>query len=246
VPPALAPRLWWGHLLALVLVVAAAMLGFWQVDAWQARRDAEAKDLTRVEPVPITEVMGPDDPFPGDRVGQPVTASGTWLSEGTVFVSGRERDGAAGYWMVTPLGLADGAALPIVLGWVAEPGAAPATPVGEAEIVGWLQPSEGSGVTDDDPTDDVLPQLRTADLVQLVDEDLYGAYAVARDGVAGLPAADLAQLPEASRFTALRNLLYGVEWWVFGGFALFVWWRWVRDSVRSADEDVEAVDTVAT
>ena len=40
---------------------------------------------------------------------------------------------------------------------------------------------------------------------------------VARDGVVGLPAADLDQLPEAGRFTALRNLLYGVEWWVFGG-----------------------------
>ena len=31
------------------------------------------------------------------------------------------------------------------------------------------------------------------------------------------------------RFTALRNLLYAVEWWVFGAFAAFIWWRWVRD-----------------
>ena len=30
------------------------------------------------------------------------------------------------------------------------------------------------------PTDDVLPQVRTADLIQHVDQDLYGAYAVAR------------------------------------------------------------------
>ena len=236
-PPALAPRLWWGHLLALVLVAAAAMLGFWQLEAWQERRDAEARDLTQAEPVPLTEVLGPDDPFPGRHVGQPVTLSGTWLADGTVFVSGRERDGAEGYWMVTPLGLADGAAIPVVLGWVAAPGTAPATPIGEAKVVGWLQPSEGRGVVDEDPSDDVLPQLRTADLVQLVDQDLYGAYAVARIGIAGLPAADLAQLPEAGRFTALRNLLYGVEWWVFGGFAVFIWWRWVRDATHVPEDD---------
>ena len=238
VPPALAPRLWWGHALAVVLVAAAAVLGVWQVEAWQARRDAEARDLTQVEPVPLVEVLGPDDPFPGDRVGQPVTVGGTWLADATVFISGREREGVDGYWMVTPLALDADAAIPVVLGWVADPESAPATPRGDAELVGWLQPPEGTGAVDDDPTDDVLPQLRAADLVQLVDRDLYGAYAVARDGVAGLPAADLAQLPEAGRFTALRNLLYGVEWWVFGGFALFVWWRWVRDSTRPPEEDV--------
>jgi cytochrome oxidase assembly protein ShyY1 len=241
VPPALAPRLWWGHVLALVLVVAAATLGWWQVEAWQDRRDAEARDLTRAEPVPLAEVLGPDDRFPGDRVGQPVTVSGTWLADGTVFVSDREREGVDGYWMVTPLGLDDGAAIPVVLGWVADPGSAPATPAGAADVVGWLQPPQGTGAVDDDPSDNVLPQLRTADLVQLVDRDLYGAYAVARDGVAGLPAADLDQLPEASRFTALRNLLYGVEWWVFGGFALFIWWRWVRDATAPRTEDPEPV-----
>jgi surfeit locus 1 family protein len=241
VPPVLAPRLWWGHVLALVLVVAAATLGFWQLEAWQAQRDAEARDLTEAEPMPLTDVLGPDDPFPASRVGQPVTVGGTWLADGTVFVSGRERDGADGYWMVTPLGLADGAAIPVVLGWVAETDTAPAAPVGDAELTGWLQPPDGSGTVDEDPTDDVLPQLRTADLVQLVDRDLYGAYAVARDGIAGLPAADLAALPEASRFTALRNFLYGVEWWVFGGFALFIWWRWVRDATADRADEHEPV-----
>ena len=244
VPAVLAPRLWWGHALALVLVAAAATLGWWQVEAWQERRDAEARDLTQADPVPLVDVLGPDEAFPADSVGQPVTLSGTWLGEGTVFVSGREHDGDDGYWMVTPLALDDEAAIPVVLGWVADPATAPAAPSGAADVAGWLQPSEGTGAVDDDPSDDVLPQLRSADLVQLVDRDLYGAYAVARDGIGGLPAADLAQLPEASRFTAVRNLLYGVEWWVFGGFAVFIWWRWVRDATR-VPEDEPAPDSVA-
>ena len=241
-----APRYWPGHLLVLVLVGAAVWLGSWQWDAWQARRDAEALDLTRAEPVPLADVLGPDDPFPGDRVGQPVVLDGTWRDDATVFV---ERGG--GYWVVTPLSVGPGeTALPVVRGVADAPEAPPVE--GEAELVGWLQPPEGTGELDPDPDDDVYPQLRVADLVQRVDVDLYGAYAVVADEVApgdwpvgdaavndgteGLAPADLEQLPESSRFTAARNLFYALEWWVFGGFAVFVWVRYLLDEARPADE----------
>jgi hypothetical protein len=85
----------------------------------------------------------------------------------------------------------------------------------------------------------VLPQLRVADLAQRVDQDLYGGYAIAQQGVDGLPAADLAQLPDAGRFTAIRNLLYAVEWWVFGGFAVLIWWRWVGEQLVGPAEEPE-------
>jgi surfeit locus 1 family protein len=237
----LAPRFWAVHLLALVCVGAAVWLGAWQYDAWQEGRAAEAADLTQLDPIPLAEAMGPDDPFPGDRVGQPVVVDGTWVPAGTVFVSGREHEGRSGYWAVTPLATsASGSpALPVVRGWVRSPEAAPPPPTGPAELVGWLQPPEGSTAVDEDPDDDVLPQLRTADLIQHVDQDLYGAYAVATEPVGGLAEADLEQLPDAGRFTALRNLLYALEWWVFGGFAVFVWWRYLRDTVQreAAAED---------
>ena len=41
--------------------------------------------------------------------------------------------------------------------------------------------------------------------------------------------ADVEQLPSPGAFTALRNLLYAVEWWFFGAFALFIWWRFVNE-----------------
>ena len=225
----LTPRMLGAHLLALVAMGAAVALGLWQYDAWQQRRSAEAVDLTQEAPVPLTDVIGPSDGFPGDRVGQPVTLAGTWVPDATVLVSGRVRDGVHGFWVVTPVEVAD-AAVPVVRGWVASVDDAPAPPTGGADLVGWLQPPEGSGAVDQDPTDDVFPQLRVADLVQRLDGDVYSAYAVAQDGVGGLPAADLEELPDAGRFTALRNLLYALEWWVFAGFAAFIWWRFVRDA----------------
>jgi surfeit locus 1 family protein len=242
----LTPRLLGAHLLALVCVASAGLLGYWQHDAWQQRRADERVDRTQDEPVPLADAMGPDDPFPGDAVGQPVRVSGTWLPESTVFVSGREHEGTDGYWVVTPLtsGDADDPALPVVRGWVPDVDAAPAPPAGPAELVAWLQPSEGSGEPDPDPADDVLPQVRTADLVQHVDQDLYGAYAVVdpdaaatNPGTDGLEPADLEQLPDPGRFTAVRNLLYAFEWWVFGGFAAFIWWRYVRDVTASREPE---------
>jgi surfeit locus 1 family protein len=90
----------------------------------------------------------------------------------------------------------------------------------------------------------VLPQLRIADLVQRVDVDLYGGYVVvdpeateeaggSNDGTTDLDPASVDQLPAAGTFTAWRNIAYAVEWWLFGGFALFLWWRHLRDEMST-------------
>ncbi len=241
-PRSLAPRYWGAHLLALVLVGAAVALGIWQLGAWQEHRRAQATDLTHASPMPLDDVIGPDDPFPGDRVGQPVTVSGTWVPDGTVYVSGREHEGRDGYWVVTPLAVGgeDGAALPVVRGWVTDPAASPRPPTGGATLEAWLQPPQGTGQADDDPGDDVLPQLRIADLIQHVDQDLYGAYGIATAPGAGLEPATLDQLPPVDALTGLRNLLYAIEWWFFGAFAVFIWWRWVRDLELEDAADQEA------
>ena len=246
----LSPRLLPLHLLALVATTAAAWLGVWQYDAWQERRAAEARDLVHARPVPLGSVLSADAPFPTDGVGRPVTVAGRWVPEGSFLVSGRVLHGRRGFWTVTPLAVcaaggpacADAPALLVVRGWTPAPSAAPAPPTGAAEVTGWLQPPEPGGRVDPEPDDDVLLGMRVADAIQRVDQDLYGAYAVTREvtpasAAAGLQPVPPASLPEPETFTALRNLLYALEWWVFAGFAGFVWVRWCRDELeRSQDE----------
>ncbi|MEZ5096169.1 MAG: SURF1 family protein [Nocardioides sp.] len=252
-PPRLwAPRLWGVHALAIVLAGATVWLGLWQVHTWQDRRAQAASNLAEADPVPLAQLIGPDDPFPADALAHPVTLTGSWVPGGTVYIADRREPGgnADGYWVVTPLEVGPGdSALLVLRGWTPDPVAAPAPPTGAASLLARLQPPEGRGLTDPDPTDDVLPELRIADAIQHVDQDLYGAYAVpapdlmeraaatqalpaglfANTGTDGLVAVPVEPHASVSAGTGLRNLFYALEWWVFGGFVVFVWWRHLAD-----------------
>jgi cytochrome oxidase assembly protein ShyY1 len=231
VPTLLSPRAWGAHVLMLVAVAATVGLGVWQLDAWSAHRAAAQRDLAGAAPVPLTSVMGADDPFPGASLGRPVTFAGSWLPAGTVYVAGRRLDGRTGYWVVTPVRVSDtGSAMPVVRGWTTRP-TAPA-PDGPVEVSGWLQASEADA-HDADPTDDVIPTMRVASLTQHVDADLYSGYVVSRTADSGLAAVPPGSVPPVSSTTALRNLLYALQWWFFTGFALYIWQRWCRDQLEA-------------
>ena len=212
VPTLLHPRYWGAHLLMLVAVAAAVLLGVWQLHVWQAARDAEARDLSNAKPLALGKVMGGDDPFPGKYLGQPVSLEGTWLPKGTLYASDRDLDGKVGYWVVTPVLVGD-SAMPVVRGWSLTP-SAPA-PSGPARVTGWLQASEGAGVPDDDPHDDVIPEMRVASIVEHVDADLYSGFVVERGAEDGLAQVTPASIPKVSNTTSLRNLLYAFQWWIF-------------------------------
>jgi len=224
------------HVVAISGIVAAVLLGRWQVDAWQTHREDRAAEIADDAPVPLDDVLGADDAFPTAGVGRPVSASGEWRPDETVLVADKEHEGEPGYWVVTPLRVcAEGcASLPVVVGWSPDEAAAPPES-GDVEVTGWLQPGESAGLPDDDRADAVLPTLRIADLLQRVDGDLYGGYLILRtptEAREGLQAVTPASLPDPPTFTALRNLLYGIEWWFFALFAVFLWWRWSRDELQ--------------
>lgn len=243
----LRPSMFLLHVPAVLAVVAAMMFGNWQLGVWQEHREDRSAEIAAADPVPLADVMGPDDPFPAAGLGRPVIAPGQWVPGSTAYVADKVEDGATGYWVVTLLATcgttADGcpepAALAVVRGWAEETlsTADPPEPTGPVEVQGWLQPGEAAGEPDPDPTDDVLPTLRIAELLQRGDQDLYGAYLMLDDPAtarAGLVAVTPDSLPDPPTFTGLRNLLYGIEWYVFAGFAVFLWWRWTRDELHRA------------
>lgn len=248
--------MWGAHLLLVLAVVATSLLGWWQWTVSQGHKADRSASLAHARPVPLSSVMGHNDAFPGAETGRPAVLEGVWVPAGTVYVGGHQ----GGYWVATPLAIGSSATDPaiyVVRGWVARPGTAPAAPTGPARLVGWMQPPENGGLADDDPTDDVLPELAIADAMNHVKQDLYSGYAVVADGDRGWPAADAARndgtaglkaaepnTPPAAGFTTgLRNALYAFEWWVFGLFAIYIWWRYVREALSAdgeSDDEGEA------
>jgi surfeit locus 1 family protein len=245
----LAPHMLVLHALAVLATLAALALGVWQYGAWQDGREAQVATLVDAAPKPLASVLTADQAFPGTAVGQPVRLSGRWLPRATVYVTDRDLGGRTGVWAVTPVAVCPTAdatastgssacrtapAMLVVRGWAASRQVAPAAPTGAVRVTGWLQPGEGSGISDPDPTDDVIPELRVADAIQHVHQDLYGGYVIARDlapAGSGLAKVTPAASPSVTPFTSLRNLLYALEWWAFGGFAVYVWVRWCRDEL---------------
>ena len=231
----LQPRSWAAHLLMVLAVAAASVLGVWQLHVWQAGRAAAAVDPTTGTPKPLAQLMGGDDPFPAGGLGQPVRFSGSWLPQSTTYVSDRELRGRTGYWVVTPVVAPGGSAMPVVRGWSAHRDAPPVS--GTTEITGWLQPSEDSSSTDTNQADDVIPDMSTASLVERVHDDLYSAFVVQKGAGPGLAQVHPVSSHEVSSTDHLRNLLYAFQWWIFAAFAIYIWWRWCRDQVEEEAEE---------
>ncbi len=239
------------HVGVVLGVLATTWLGFWQVGAWQGQREDRVEALAEAEPVPLSSVIGPDDAFPAGDAGRPVTLSGRWLPAESVEVTGRLQHGDVGSWVVVPFAVCaaepcggdsgdsgDGASvIPVVLGWSPSSVGAITAPTGTADLVARLQPAEQDDSTDTDLDDDVLPSLRIPDFVPRLDQDLYSAFVILDEPASlrgSLEAVTPSALPSPPASTGLRNLLYGVQWWIFGAFAVVVWWRWSRDELATA------------
>jgi cytochrome oxidase assembly protein ShyY1 len=238
---ALRPR--WLALLALVLAAATAMslLGQWQFDRARDRGRAQrAAALQTSPPVLLTDVLAPRRMFPGSAADAHVVAAGRWDGARQVLVPGRRLAGQPdpGMWVLTPLVLADGSAVGVVRGWVRGPGdPAAIAPSGQVRVTGVLRPAEppverAPGEVSGLPAGQV-ERVDVTDLMGRWPYRLFTGYVVATE-MAPPPAPAphaVPPLPERGGL-AWRNASYALQWWVFAGFGLFLWWRMVRDAAR--------------
>lgn len=245
--------------LALALATAFAFLGQWQLDRSKAVEGAPALErpvpLSAVL-APVETFRGGADGqvvtatgrFGADLIGgadgdAAVPATG---DDGQVLVAGRDQDGRDGSWVVAPFRVAgdgadDGAAasaqgpvLPVVLGWVGPEvaargvGALPPPPPGEVVLSGRLlvgEPPKALGTGPDGP---VVEALAPADLVNVWDARLYTGFVIASDPLAAAPLQQVSSEPPV-RGTDWRAFSYALQWWLFAAFAVFFWWRVVRE-----------------
>lgn len=242
--PGSSVRLWFRpgllglHVFAIAAIVFCVFMGLWQMGVYDARQLHERADRQDVPVVEFAGLWGPDDPFEGRLNHRPVAVSGEFAPAADQFwVSGKKQGDRTGYWLVAPFIVAGGdEALLIVRGWSADAGALPKVPAA-TEVSAVLEPGEKTGTPLDD--DRVAGSLRIPALINVLPYDLYSGFAISTstETAEGLVLANPPK-PETSWTSGMRNLMYAFQWWVFGLFTVFMWWRMATEGVAAARRKV--------
>jgi cytochrome oxidase assembly protein ShyY1 len=233
---AVRPR--WVAALLLCLGIAAGFAGLGQ---WQLSRSVETAapaDAPDTEvAVPLASIAEPQTEVTQPQLGRRVTVSGEFVPGDSLVVTDRNNGGAEqGVVVVGHFVTDDGVTLVVALGWM--PGSEEETP-GDAypgDLEGRYLPSEAP--TDSDFQAGERSAISVAELINRWPDasPAYGGYLVLDD-----PPSGLGQIysPEPSREIGfnLLNLFYALEWAVFAGFAIYLWYRLVRDVVEREHEE---------
>ena len=239
---AVARRPRWIGALLLALAIAA---GFSALGQWQLARSVASAPVARADtetPIALTSLTKPGAAVTGTQLGRVVTVEGTLVDHDFVVLSNRLNAGSSGFWLVGHV-LADGGGeLAVALGWAptrAQAVAAEGSATIASPLIGRYLPSEAP----DQP--DVSKGVQSAASIPALinqwahfDGSVYAGYVVAGTPASGLEAIDS---PAPSQEVSLNwlNIFYAAEWAIFAGFAIYLWYRLVRDVVEREGEPVE-------
>jgi cytochrome oxidase assembly protein ShyY1 len=168
-----------------------------------------------------------------------VTVDGTLVDGDFVVLSNRLNAGTAGFWLIGHVSTEGGAELAVALGWAptrAQAVAAEASATIASPLIGRYLPSEPP----DQPDVDTGVQS-AASVPAFINQwaqfggSVYGGYVVANTPATGLEAIDS---PAPSQEVSLNwlNIFYAAEWAIFAGFAIYLWYRLVKDVVEKERE----------
>ncbi|CAL9511162.1 hypothetical protein SUDANB96_03675 [Streptomyces sp. enrichment culture] len=236
----LTPR-WWGiNVFVLLAIPFCVFMGSWQLGRFEERMDnhrtadekatADRREAAR----PLAELLPVDKATSGEQA----TATGRYADQ--LLVPDRELDGRSGYYVLTLLRQDGGKALPVVRGWLPgtpDPAKAPAPPAGEVTVTGALQASEVPGDNGVSARGGLpagqTAAISSASLVNLVPYGVEDAWVTLNEGDSGMKAVPAKAAAQTGLdLKAFQNLGYTGEWFVFGGFVVFMWFRLLRREVE--------------
>ena len=243
----LARRPRWIAALVLALAIAAgfAALGQWQID--RSIEQATVVDYESERVVPLDTLAQPQSPVTADAAYRIVSVSGTLVAGDNSVISGRVNGGEVGYWVLGHLVTENGASLAVALGWAATQDEADAAASNDMAIqallpyVGRYQPTESPQDSDFE-----AGERTSVSVSALINEwatpveSVYGGYLVVADAPDGLTTIDSPRPSDEVSINWL-NIFYAVEWAVFAVFAVYLWFRLVKDAwEREQEEAAEA------
>ncbi|WNI16371.1 SURF1 family protein [Actinacidiphila sp. ITFR-21] len=239
---------------ALLAIPFCVFMGSWQLSRFEVRVDQhksaqhDQRRTAAEAPVPLNEVL-PDTrtALAGDDSGRIVTATGRYDTGHQFLVPGRTLDDHNGFYVLTPLRVAGGGALPVVRGWLPgdasaaqRSGTVPAAPAGQVTVVGAAQYPETTDTGE--VRTGLLPagqlgMISAASLVNVLPYPVYGGWITASHPASPLQAVPPAAPPNSGLdLKAFQNLGYTGQWFVFAGFVVFMWFRLVRREAEARSD----------
>lgn len=229
----------WLALLALLLAVLFAFyqLGMWQlgVSSNQASRERAIEQASRPTE-PLAQVTAPHQPFPADGAGLSVSTQGEYDPQLQFLVPDRLLEGEPGYWVVTPLrtdAAGEPALLPVLRGFVADPADADLPPATPVTVEGTLAPAESPVGTE--VAEGQRGAIDTADLANEWDEPIYNAFIFLVEEDPAVTGSTVQRVPPpvfGETGIVWRNFGYGIQWFVFAGFACYMYYRFLKDATE--------------
>ena len=240
-------RRWLGFtVFILAMLVLCIILARWQWSRYQVRL-AENSRLDAALSAPAAEVVDLLDARPGGAEPAPlppelewynVRTTGTFDADSERAVRRRPLDGRNGFWIVTPLVTESGVIL-VNRGWTpagTDATAAPAVPPpppGEVTVTGRLRSAERTEPVDEPPPGQAWA-TDPAVLITPASTPRFHAYVDLRSSTPPA-AAELTTLSDPGR-RGLNNLVYSVQWALFGLVGVVGWWRLIRVESRREEE----------
>lgn len=228
------------HVLGVVAVAFCVVMGLWQLGTYDSRQENEQADKQVVPRVALTDLWSPDEPFDSTLNHRPVTIGGVFEPTAAQFwVTGKQQDGRDGSWLVAPLKVDGGETMLVVRGWSPETGDFPEVPAGVVTFDAVIEPGEGNAGAYD-PDARTIGSIRIPTLINETPYDLYSGYAISTDAStsSGLDLVPPPQPGDVSWTVGMRNLAYTLQWWVFGLFAAFMWWRMTTETMAASEAKV--------
>lgn len=242
------PKWIFGLLLALAIAAVFALLGQWQLE--RSFTEVKPEDLSQA-PLVLIDSESPGAPLTPIAANKRVKANLLLDTQNVFIVANRlqrtNTEVVSGYWVIANAGvlLEDGdatASLSVGVGFaeslsLAETARAELMESIQAqaflEQTGRYLQTEGPVALTDPAKPYLLQSFSLAQLVNLYQgpsvESLAGFMVLDSDPGFGLEAIVIAP-PEAGTQVNWLTLFYALEWALFAGFAVFLWWRLVEDA----------------
>lgn len=224
---AVARRPKWLGALAFALVVAGvfAWLGQWQ---WERSIDtATVVDRNTEQAVPLVEVAKPQSIITSDASGRMVTVECRMVPGDDVWVTNRPSPEGPQQWLVRHCVTEAGNSLAVVVG--ASPSEVEVPVATSIETyLGRYVPTESPQASDFENGE--RSAVSVAELINLWREPgpAYGGYLVVVEAPDVLTSIST-EPPSMDRQLNWLNIFYAAEWVIFAFFALYLWFRLVKD-----------------